>query len=143
MTLGRTAFLFLFVASFFASLPAAHARSTGTLLYPIADVWPSTVRFLRIDRNCVIREKDEAAGYILFDYPEGQKLHKGSIELIRTHDNEGREITRVIISLPDLPRHYERLLIDKLGDKMREDRGAPAPPPPARRPPREPDAGPQ
>lgn len=133
--------MLLFAASSFLGLSSAQARSLGTVPYPIADVWPSTVRFLRIDRNCVIREKDDAAGYILFDYPEGPKLHKGSIELIKTNDNEGREVTKVILSLPDLPRHYERLLIDKLGDKLREDRGSPAPPPPRKPAPPEPDAG--
>jgi hypothetical protein len=131
----------LLLVSPLLGVPWAHARTIGTVPYPIVDVWPSTVRFLRIDRNCAIREKDDAAGYILFDYPEGQKVHKGAVELIRTYDNEGREITKVIISLPDLPRHYERLLIDKLGDKLREDRGSPAPPPPRKPAPPEPDAG--
>ena len=120
--------------------PPAEARSVGTVSYPVADVWPSAVRFLRIDRNCVIREKDEAAGYILFDYPEGQKLHKGSLELIRTSDADGRDITRVAASLPDLPHYIEQLLIDKLSARLREDHGSPAPPPP-RKPAPEPDAG--
>jgi hypothetical protein len=133
--------LIVLAASQLVDLPWADARSLGTVPYPITDVWPSTVRFLRIDRNCTIREKDDAAGYILFDYPEGQKLVKGSVELIRTNDNEGREVTKVIISMPDLPRHYERLLLDKLGDKLREDRGSPAPPPPRKPAPPEPDAG--
>ena len=102
----------------------------GTVSYPFADVWPSAVRFLRIDRNCVIREKDEAAGYILFDYPDGQKLHKGSLELIRTSDSDDREITRVVASLPDLPRYNEQILIDKLATRLREDHGSPALAPP-------------
>jgi hypothetical protein len=121
-----------------AGLPTADARGVGTVPYPVADVWPSAIRFLRIDRNCVIREKDEAAGYILFDYPDGQKLRKGSLELIRTSDNDGREITRVIALVPDLPHYIEQLLIDKLAVKLRDDRGSPPPPPP-RKP--EPDAG--
>jgi hypothetical protein len=94
---------------------------------------------LRIDRNCAIREKDEAAGYILFDYPEGRKVYKGSIELIRSTDSEGRDVTRVVASLPDLPRHFEHLLLDKLAARLREDRGSPAPPPPPRK--SEPDGG--
>jgi hypothetical protein len=130
----------LLLAGLFLGLPTAEARSVGTVSYPIADVWPSAVRFLRIDRNCAIREKDEAAGYILFDYPEGQKLHKGSLELIRTSDSEGREITRVAASLPDLPRYLEQLLIDKFAAKLREDHGAPAPPP-SRKPAPQPDGG--
>jgi hypothetical protein len=107
----------------------------------MADVWPSAVRFLRIDRNCAIREKDETAGYILFDYPEGQKLHKGSLELVRASDADGRDITRVVATLPDLPHYLEQLLLDKLAAKLREDHGSPAPPPPRKPQPAEPDAG--
>jgi hypothetical protein len=128
------------VAGLLFGLPTAEARCVGTVPYPIADVWPSAVRFLRIDRNCVIREKDDAAGYILFDYPEGQKVYKGSLELIRASENDGRESTRVVASLPSLPRHYEQLLIDKFAARLREDYGSPAPPPP-RKPAPEPDAG--
>ena len=134
----RAALLAPMLVGLCLGLPTAQARGVGTVPYPITDVWPSAVRFLRIDRNCVIREKDEASGYILFDYPEGQKLHKGSLELIRTSDGDGRDITRVVASLPDLPHYIEQLLIDKLSVKLREDHGAPAPPPP-RKP--EPDAG--
>jgi hypothetical protein len=121
-------------------LPSAQARSFGLVSYPIADVWPSAVRFLRIDRHCTIREKDEPSGYILFDWPEGQKIYKGSIEFIRTSDHEGRDATRLVVSLPDLPRHFEQIVIDKLGVKLREDRGSPAPAPPPRKP-QEPDGG--
>jgi len=137
---GWVSWLVLVLAGLFFGPSTAEARSVGTVQYPIADVWPSAVRFLRIDRNCVIREKDEAAGYILFDYPDGQKLHKGSLELIRASENDGREITRVVASFPDLPRHYEQLFIDKLAAKLREDYGSPAPPPP-RKPASEPDGG--
>ena len=136
----RAVWIALLFVGLLLTPPPAEARSVGTVPYPIADVWPSAVRFLRIDRNCVIREKDEAAGYILFDYPEGQKLHKGSLELIRTGDADGRDITRVAASLPDLPHYIEQLLIDKLSTRLREDHGSPAPPPP-RKPAPEPDAG--
>jgi len=83
--------------------------------------------FCALDRNCVIREKTRLAGYILFDYPEGQKLHKGSLELIRASESSGRDITAVVASLPDLPRHFEQLLVDKLAARLREDYGSPAP----------------
>ena len=129
----------LFLGLFFKP-PTAEARSVGTVSYSITDVWPSAVRFLRIDRNCVIREKDEAAGYILFDYPEGQKLRKGSLELIRASDADGRDITRIAVSLPDLPHYIEQLLLDKLTARLREDHGSPAPPPP-RKPEPAPDGG--
>lgn len=110
------------------------SRSLATLSYAIDEVWPTAVRFLRIDRNCPIREKDEASGYILFDYPDGAKTYKGSLELIRSAEPDGRVVTKVAIALPDLPRHFEQMLLEKLTAKLREERGSP----PAR-PPRAPE----
>jgi hypothetical protein len=123
----------------------AHARTTAIVPYPISDVWPTSVRFFRVDRDFPIREKDEAAGYILFDFSDGPKPCRASLELIHATDPEGREATRVAVTIADLPKRYERMLIDKLEVKLREDHGPPAPPPrretPASRPPR-PDASP-
>ncbi len=110
----------------------AQARSMAVLPYPMDDVWPTAVRFLRIDRNCPIRERDQASGYILFDYADGAKTYKGSLELIRTTDGEGRVTTKVAIALPDLPRHFEEMLLDKLSAKLREERGSPPPRSPRR-----------
>jgi hypothetical protein len=119
----------------------ASARTLEIASYPIAEVWPAAVRFLRVDRGFPIREKDEAAGYILFEHTDGPKPCKGSLELIRTTDSEGREATRIAISIPDLPRRYEQMLLDKLVAKLRDDHGPPAPPPHKPEPAR-PDAAP-
>jgi hypothetical protein len=126
-----------------ASGPAL-GRSAAVLPYPLPDVWSTAVRFIRVDRGYVVREKDQGSGYILFELNDGGKAYKGSLELIRTTDEEGRDGTRASVSLPDLPRHWEGMLLDKLGLKLREERGSPAPapprkPPPPERPPR--DAG--
>lgn len=127
---------------FLASDPTvAWARSLAITPYPIADVWPAAVRFLRVDRGFPVREKDESAGYILFEYTDGPKPCKGSVELIRATDPEGRDATRIAITIPELPRHYEQMLLDKLSAKIRDDSGPPAPPP--RKPePSKPDAAP-
>jgi hypothetical protein len=123
----------------------ARARTMEIVPYPIVDVWPTSVRFFRVDRDFPIREKDESAGYILFDFTDGPKPCKAALELMHATDPEGRDATRVAISIPDLPKRYERMLIDKLTSKLREDHGPPAPPPrhdkPAEGPPR-PDAAP-
>ncbi len=106
------------------------ARTTGVLSYPITEVWSTAVRFIRVDRDYPIKEKDEGSGYILFDMAEGPKTYKGSLELVSTVDPEGRDATRAMFSVPDMPRHYETLLLDKLSAKLKEERGSPAPPPP-------------
>ncbi len=109
---------------------SALARTSTVLPYPPADVWPTAIRFLRIDRGATVREKDPDSGYVLFEVAEGTRTYKGSLELVRAVDGEGRESTRVVASLPDLPRHFETALIDKLGLKLQEEYGSPAPPPP-------------
>jgi hypothetical protein len=127
-----------------AAAGPALGRTSEVLPYPSADVWPTAVRFLRIDRGATIREKDPESGYVLFEIAEANKIWKGSLELARAVDGEGREATRVVITLVDLPRHYEITLLDKLGLKVREEYGSPAPPPPRRDPadrPARPDAG--
>jgi hypothetical protein len=116
----------------------AHARTTAIVPYPVVDVWPASVRFLRVDRDFPVREKDDAAGYILFDFTDGPKPCKASLELIRATDPEGRDATRLAITIPDLPKRYERMLIDKLEVKLREDHGPPAPPPRREKPPEQP-----
>jgi hypothetical protein len=109
---------------------SALARTSSVLPYPPADVWPTAIRYLRIDRGAVLREKDVESGYVLFELAEGTKTYKGSLELVRSTDSEGRESTRVVATLSDLPRHYETTLLDKLALKVREEYGSPAPPPP-------------
>jgi hypothetical protein len=135
-----------FGAAALASLWSVHAqaRSMEIVPYPVTDVWPATVRFLRVDRSFPIKEKDEAAGYVLFEYTDGPKSCRASIELIRATDVEGRDATRVAVSIPDLPKRYEQMLIDKLVIKLREDQGPPAPPPKRNKPaePAKPDAAP-
>lgn len=118
----------------------AGARTLSTVPYPITTVWPAAVRFLRVDRGFPVREKDDESGYILFDWTDGPKLCKGSIEVIRVADAEGRDATRVVVTIPELPKRYEQMLIDKLAARLKEDIGPP-PPPPRRPEPAKPDAG--
>ena len=122
----------------------ALARSTAVLSYPLGEVWSSAVRFVRVDRGYTVREKDEESGYILFELVEGSRTYKASLELIHVTDDEGRDSTRAAFSIPDLPRHFETMLLDKLSAKVREERGSPAPPAPPKPPPEKaprPDGG--
>jgi len=138
----------LIVAALAVAASLAPSLALGRTLeiapYPITSVWPGAVRFLRVDRGFPIKEKDEAAGYVLFEHTDGPKPCKGSVELIRIADREGRDATRIAISIPDLPRRYEQMLLDKLIAQLREDIGPPSPPPrkPEPSPPPPPDAAP-
>jgi len=112
---------------------AALARSAVVVPYPIGDVWPATVRFLRVDHDYLIKEKDEPAGYLLFEVTENRRGYRAAIELVKTADGDGRAATQIVCTIADLPRRYEASLLDKLSAKVRDERGPPAPAP--RKPP--------
>jgi hypothetical protein len=135
---------FLLAAALLVVSPGrSQARSAAVLSYPLAEIWSTAVRFIRVDRGYAVKEKDETSGYILFELTDNGKPFKGALELVRTTDEEGRDATRASFAIPDLPRHYEVMLLDKLSAKVREERGSPAPAPskkPAEKP-SSPDAG--
>jgi hypothetical protein len=135
---GRTRCALTLLLALLALPAPGWARSLETVPYPITSVWPAAVRFLRVDRDFPIREKDESAGYVLFDFTDGPRPCKASLELIRVTDPEGRDATRLVVTIPDLPKRYEKMLLDRLAAKLRDDQGPPAPPPRRAEPP--PDA---
>jgi hypothetical protein len=106
----------------------AEGRSALLLPYAAGDVWAAAVRFLRVDRQLTIREKDEKAGYVLFDFSEAGRIYRASLELVSLTDDDGRPSTEAQLSLPELPRRYEAVLLDQLAAKVRQERGAPLPP---------------
>ena len=113
----------------FSAAPA-YARSSVTVPYAMAEVWPAAIRFLRVDRNYRVREKDEPAGYVLFDLPENKRTYRAALEMVKTTDEEGRVATQLTCTITDLPRRYETTLLDQLAVKVGEERGPPAPRPP-------------
>jgi hypothetical protein len=106
---------------------AALARSVARLRYPRAEVWSTAVRWLRVNGNLPIREKDEGAGYVLFDYLEGGKVYRASLELVAPGGAAGAdgEATDVVVSISDLPRRFEAQVLDRLAQKLRDERGPP------------------
>ena len=110
-----------------------HAR---VLPYPVAQVWPSTVRYLRVDRHYTIQDRDKEAGYVLFDFPLGQhpeqpaSLGRGSVELVSTTDASGREASKIKVATNRGPVHLPHAIVDGIAAKLLQEVGPPAPPPP-------------
>ena len=105
----------------------ANAKSAYALPYAAPDVWAAAVRYLRVDRGFTIREKDEKAGYVLFDFIEAGRTFHAALELVALTDDDGRSSTEAVLNMPDLPQRYELVLLDQLGAKVRQERGAPPP----------------
>lgn len=118
----------------FAAISAAPAFAKGAYdsAYGYDRTWNAGVRLVRVDLGLTISEKDESAGYLLFDYqsPEsGKKVVPGSMEFIRS----GANVVRVVVQIPQMPGYHEQVVVDRLARKLRSDYGeppkrAPAPP---------------
>jgi hypothetical protein len=113
-----------------------HAR---VVPYPMAQVWPTALRYLRVDRGYTLVDRDAEAGYVLFDFPIGEgssdreeetRVGRGSLELLATEDASGRPSVKVHVSTDAGPTHLPHAIAEGLAAKLKRERGQPAPPPP-------------
>jgi hypothetical protein len=112
---------------------AAEARNQTSeeVSYPYARVWPAAVRYIRIDAGHPVEEKDEANGYILFVFKDEGREFRGALELIRIRDHDGRAAVRLVLRIDARPSYMERMMLNRLVRKLRDELGPPPPPPPA------------
>ncbi len=92
----------------------AAAKSQREVPFPMAEVWPAMLRFLRVDEKLTIVEKDADAGYVLFDVQDGKKTYRGSVEIAKAGD-----ATRVIVTIKDRPSYTEEGLLDRFEAKLK------------------------
>lgn len=117
----------LALAALALTVPAvAQARSEKSMGYAPKDVWSPTVRFVRVDENLKILERDAELGYILFELREDKKVFRGSVEIIAASADHG---VRVIVDLRDRPSYMEVAMLERLERKLMAELG-PAPSPP-------------
>jgi hypothetical protein len=130
----------LVAAAIMATAFRADAKSSYESPYGFDRTWNAALRLVRVDNGWNVTEKDEAGGYLLFDYksPESPKATPGSLELVRAREADAP--VSVLVQLPQMPRYHEQVLIDALSSKMRREYGDPPAhkKPPAQEPP---DAG--
>jgi hypothetical protein len=123
----------LVAAAITATTLGADAKSSYESPYGFDRTWNAALRLVRVDNGWSVTEKDEAGGYLLFDYksPESPKATPGSLELVRGRDSDAP--VSVLVQLPQMPRYHEQVLIDALSSKMRREYGDPpihrSPPP--------------
>ena len=117
---------------------SASAKSSYDSAYGYDRTWNCALRMVRVDMGFKITEKDDANGYLLFEYKsqESAKPSNGSIELIRGRESDGP--VHVVVQLPQMPTYHEQVLVDDLARKLRLEYGEP---PQKRRPVPTVDAG--
>jgi hypothetical protein len=122
----------LVLLAFVFVLPAtASARRSDSHAYRYEQVWSAALRLLRVDYGFPIRDRDEDVGFVLFDYVGTGRAVPGSLEVVRTRQND-QDVVRVTLNIPAMPAYVERMILDKLQRKLREEFGEPLAPPPPR-----------
>lgn len=117
----------------------ADARSAYDSAYGFDRTWNAGLRLVRVDLGLKVTEKDDANGYLLFEYksPEsGMKAVPGSMEFIKGKDGT----VRVVVQITQMPGYHEQVMIDHLQRKLRTEYGDPPSKPPMPSAPK--DAGP-
>src|SRR3954454_15677086 len=102
----------------------ASAKSAYDSAYGFDRTWNAGLRLVRVDLGLKVTEKDDANGYLLFDYksPEsGQKAVPGSMEFIKGKDGA----VRVVVQIAQMPGYHEQVLVDNLQRKLRTEYGDP------------------
>ncbi len=102
------------------------AKTTRDLTYRSSQIWRSAVRFLRVDQNYRVLEKDRDAGYLLFEYADAGKKYSASMEMIPVVRNDKRYV-RACIRIEAMPSYVEIVLIDRFLRKLKEEYGVQPP----------------
>src|SRR5580704_4137752 len=106
--------------------PSASAKASYQSAYGYDRTWNASLRLVRVDLGMKITEKDDASGYLLFDYTSpdnGNRATPGSLELVRGATSD--DPVEVIVQLPQMPHFHEQVIIDELAAKMRAEYGDP------------------
>lgn len=121
--------------------PPAQARTALTVAYRADAVFAAAVRFLRVDEDAAIVDKDADAGYVIFTIERDGKTTRGALELIAA-DRDGQPRVTIAITLTDRPDYLEAVMLEHLRRKLKAELGeeAPAPPPKPRAAPEKPAA---
>lgn len=106
--------------------PRADARTVRDEPYPLDTTWNAAVRMVRVDFGFTIEERDRDLGYFTFQYREGRRTVPGSVEVLRT-ETDGRQGTRIIVQVPQMPTYVESMMLQHLSRKLRAEFGEPPP----------------
>lgn len=99
----------------------ADARSEKTVGWTAAKVFPTAVRFLRVDEGVEIVEKDADAGYVMFELTDEGKVYPGALELVELDNGK----LRIVIRIEDRPDYMEVGMLDRLERKLADELGPP------------------
>src|SRR5260370_36873838 len=94
-----------------ASAPWADAKAMYESPYGYDRTWNAALRFVRVDNGWRVREKDDTAGYFLFEdrWRENAKPAAGSLEFVRRREPDAP--VSVLGQLPVIARYHATVLV--------------------------------
>jgi hypothetical protein len=129
---ARTALVALTLATAAAWPRPAAAKSQVAVTYPADRVFAATVRFVRVDLDAKLLDKDADAGFVLFEWIDDGKPFRSAFE-IATTERDGKQVVVIVLDIADRPDYLEQVLLDRLRAKLRADLGDEPRPTPAPR----------
>jgi hypothetical protein len=122
----------------------ASARRQDEYHYPFERVWNTALRMVRVDMRLPVTDRDQDAGYLLFDYVDHGKRFPGSFELVQG-ERDQRPYVTAVVQVTGMPSYVEQMMLDKLEKKLKAELGdemLPPPPPPKPQEPKKPEKKP-
>lgn len=111
------------------SIGEASAKTSRRVSHSYEKIWPTAIRFLRIDEGLAIVEKDVESGYVLFELNDDGRSFSGALEVVRRKDKAGRHAVEVFLSIQDRPSYMEHGILDRMLKKIVTELGQPKRPP--------------
>ena len=109
----------------FVDATPAGATASYESTYGFERTWNAAIRMVRVDMGFTVTEKDPQNGYLMFDYKSNEGSGKptpGSVEFVRGSEDQ---LVRVVVQLPQMPNYHEKVLLDSLVRKLRQEYGDP------------------
>ena len=111
------------LAAFALDPATADASVAYASPYTYEQTFSTAVRMLRVDLGLKIVEKDQDAGYLLFEYKStesGARVSNGAMELVR-----GTDQVLVNVRIPTMPSYHEGMVVDQLAKQLASEYGEP------------------
>ncbi len=115
------------IAAALLATQEAHAKASAETTQGYERAWNTAVRYVRVDQNLKVTEKDFEAGYVAFEYvsaESGKSISPGALELVKL---DGGKV-RISVQLSKMPRYHEDVFLQGITKKIREDYGDTPPP---------------
>ncbi len=121
----RKALFLSIVVAFVLSIPSPSFAKTQKLVEAQGKVlWSSLVRYVRVDLDMEIMDKDRDGGYLLFKYKasHGEKC-RSAVEIIpfKPGEKAPAKSTKVQVSIPCTSGVQERIFLDGLNNKIKKE----------------------